>query len=179
MILEKHIPKSILKHSDDAIRRQRSEEADLERLQSAIKSSESQFARSFGRHMTGQQMGQCVRLAHAFAVREGSGNARCDYEGVYSPQFGSKTISEAVLMAGDYIAQCRRAVDRDVGMRLPSAWLLLADALIFDMGTETAGKHYTQSIMRDRMSEDGSRKRAIRVIGACAVAIESVEEKRA
>ena len=159
-------------YDGEAEARRRQAEEELSRIELSVAKSKSRFVRGFSRHLPGEATTIFERLARAFEIRESSGNAVLAYDGGGVPTaFGPKTPTDRAIDAGRLISRCERVVVAEVHPYHVGAWRLITDALTQDFGPDRAGHHYTVVVKRDRLTADGSRKRAIRIIQRCGEAL--------
>ena len=108
-----HIPRRLLKYSDDETQREKSGRENLEKAERAYHARASRFTRYFGPILSGEQMTAAERLSNALETAHKAGNASPSYDGVSitSVAFGPKDgLTDHVLYAFDDIRRCRDAL---------------------------------------------------------------------
>lgn len=151
----------------------KAEEQRLAEAVAAVRSSQSRFERWFGEVLDANQIGAATRLRHAMQTVEIGGNARMAYEpgaGINSLTFESKTISDAVVEASNFIRRCQREVISQVQMRHHDAWACLKAAVSQDMTPQETGT-WISVTRKDRKNRDAARLLAIDIIDQATKAI--------
>ena len=153
-------------------------ESDIREIERRVWASKSQFVRSFSKHMSGEEITRMEVLQGAFEVQSRSGAAISQYDGVPAPDsYGPRTPSDTGMRASALISAAESVIVSLVQPYHSGAWTLMHDALCGDYDCVRAGHHYTLNIKRDRLTPDGSRKRVIRLVQRCAIALGEIDRK--
>ena len=169
------IPRSILKHSDDARAKAQAEEKELQERQSAYVRQQSKFSRYFGEHLPGDQITAAERLLREVEISRQSGAACASYDGmpVSAVTFGSKTPSERALEAFQHIRKCRTVIAEVLGPYPYDAYFYLETALIRDLSPQELGDMLIISAPV-RFGQKRRRQIAVNIIDQATRAIMSV-----
>lgn len=168
------IPRSLLKHSDDAIRKARDEEAEIAARQEAQAKAQSKFERYFRDHIDGRQMSAALRLLHKIEATHQSGAAVQSYDGmpVTAVTYGAKTPSDHIMNAFDHIRRCKAAC-RAVPSPYDLYWYL-ERALVRDLAPQELADELVIPVEM-RFGQKRRRQIAINIIQQATRLIESVE----
>lgn len=167
-----HIPRRLLRYTDDETSQQRDDRELLEAAEKRLRESQSPFQIGFGRILNSAEMTACERLRDSIMALEIGGNACQSYEGdaVDTFNYGGKTITERVEKSGKYINRCKLAVVCCVQMEHHDAWRVFTSAIAMEKNVIETGDMINQ-MRKDKMGEHKRRELAANIVQKSAASI--------